>query len=270
MAYKIQHLGLGGILDQSIAIVRDHFGLLFKIMACLLIPFTLLQNFLVLAMSPQLPAAPTAEDYRVMMEQQGTFMPLVIGLGILSGLFVIPLTNAAVIHAVARLYLGEAVSAGGALRHALSRFAPLVGTTILMWLAIWGGLILCIVPGILFALWFGLSQHVVIIEEISGQKALGRSKQLVRPNMGTLMVLGLVMGAITLGVAFSANFIPQVHVRAIAQTLLNAVTTMLWTASGVVFYFSCRCGVENFDLEYLAHSIGRDDEEGEAALEPAM
>jgi hypothetical protein len=192
-----------------------------------------------------------------------------MGLTVLNVFFIIPLTNAAVIHAVARLYLSEPVTAGGALRHALNRLAPLVGTTVLMMLAIWGGMILCLVPGILFALWFGLSQHVVIIEGLSGPKALGRSKQLVRPNMGTLLVLGLVMGAITFGVGFSANFIPHVYLRAITATLLNAVTTMLWTAAGVVFYFSCRCGVENFDLEYLAHSIGRDDdEEEEAVLEP--
>jgi hypothetical protein len=42
----------------------------------------------------------------------------------------------------------------------------------------------------------------------------------------------------------------------IASTLLQALTTILWTAALVVFYFSCRCNVENFDLHYLAEAIG--------------
>jgi hypothetical protein len=42
----------------------------------------------------------------------------------------------------------------------------------------------------------------------------------------------------------------------IGSTLLQAVTTIIWTAAGVVFYFSCRCAVENFDLHYLAEAIG--------------
>ena len=32
MSYTIKHMGLGGILDQAIAIVRDHFVLIFTIM----------------------------------------------------------------------------------------------------------------------------------------------------------------------------------------------------------------------------------------------
>jgi len=268
MSYKIQHLGLGGILDQAIAIVKDHFGLLFTIMACLLIPFTLVQNFLLISMAPVLPPKPTPEDYARIMQQSPAFFPIAGTLGLVQLFFVIPLTNAAVIHAVARLYLGETVTAGSAFRFALNRLAPLVGTTVLMMLAIWGGLILCIVPGILVAIWFGLSQHVVIIEGLSGPKALGRSKQLVRPNMGTFLILGIVMFAITFGVNMSANFIPQLYVRSIVASLLNAVTTMLWTAAGVVFYFSCRCAVENFDLEYLAQSIGADGDDDDAVLEP--
>ncbi len=43
--YKLQHMGLGGILDQAISICKDHFGLLFKIMLILHIPFAFLIGF---------------------------------------------------------------------------------------------------------------------------------------------------------------------------------------------------------------------------------
>jgi hypothetical protein len=52
--------------------------------------------------------------------------------------------------------------------------------------------------------------------------------------------------------------VPQPHVQMIVQVLLQAALTLFSTAAMVVFYFSCRCGVENFDLEHLAASVGSD------------
>ena len=43
---------------------------------------------------------------------------------------------------------------------------------------------------------------------------------------------------------------------------------MIWSAAFVVFYFSCRCNVENFDLHYLAESIGA--QPAEIGTGPAM
>jgi len=38
MKYQIKQLGVGGILDQSINLLRNHFGLLFGIVATTIIP----------------------------------------------------------------------------------------------------------------------------------------------------------------------------------------------------------------------------------------
>jgi hypothetical protein len=261
MAYKIQHLGLGGILDQAISIVKDHFGLLFTIMLLLLIPFNLITGGLGLALMPDITTVnPTLEDQMRIAEEQMKYLPIFSVLGFINALIILPLTNAAVIWAVAELYLGQPVTAMEALRHGLRRLPALIGTSILMYLAIFGGLLLFIIPGILFALWFGLSQHVVIIEGLSGPTALGRSKKLVRPHLGTFLVLGILMFVIFAILGAAGLFIPQPHVQLVVSTLINAVGTMVMTAAGVVFYFSCRCAEENFDLHYLAQSIG-----GEAA-----
>jgi hypothetical protein len=271
MAYKIQYLGLGKILDQAIAIVKDHFGLLFTIMLLLLIPFNLITGFIALSIMPQLPPEPTMEDFARLQEVQVRYWPFFVGSGLINFLIVLPLTNAAVIWAVAELYLGQPVTAVDALRHGLRRLGPLIATSILMYLAVFGGMILCIVPGILFALWFGLSQHVVVIEGISGTSALGRSKKLVRNHLGTFLVLGFIMFIIVALLGVAAAFIPQPHVQMIVSTLINAAATMLGTAAGVVFYFSCRCAEENFDLHYLATAIGRESAAtDDAALPPVL
>lgn len=256
MAYKIQHLGLGGVLDQAIAITKNHFGLLFGIMLFLVIPFRLIMGIVQLSMAPKLPADATSVEVIAAQQERSQYWPFYIGIAFIGGLIVGPVTNAAVIHAVARKYLGQDISAGESIKRGFAVLLPLIGTSILMGLAIMGGLILLIIPGILCALWFGLAQHVVVIEGISGGAALKRSKQLVRPYMGTFLILYIVLLAIVFALAFVGQLVPQIHVRLVVSVILDAITTILFTAAFVVFYFSCRCGVENFDLQYLAESIG--------------
>jgi hypothetical protein len=268
MSYTIKHMGIGGILDQAIAIVKDNFMLLFTIMLFGYIPVMLVQGFLQLAVTPELPPNPTIQDRMRVQQEVSAYLPWFMGFNVFCFLIVLPITNAAIIQSIARVYLGQTITAVEALKHGASRFFPLIWTTILMYLAIMGGLFLFIIPGIYFAIWFGLSQHVVVIEGLSGTKALGRSKKLVHKDRGKFLALGLIAGVISFAIAMIAQMIPQPHVVVLASVFAQAVTTMIWAAAFVVFYFSCRCNVENFDLHYLAESIGAQPAEVGAA--PAM
>ena len=111
-------------------------------------------------------------------------------------------------------------------------------------------------------------QHVVVLEGLAGPKALGRSKKLVHKDRGKFLALGLIAGVLTFLLVIGAQAIPQPHISVIVSVLLQAVATMVWAAAFVVFYFSCRCNVENFDLHYLAESIGA--QPAEAGAGPAM
>jgi hypothetical protein len=255
MSYQIKHMGLGGILDQAIAVVRDNFVLLFSIMLMTLIPLFLVQGFLLLAITPELPPDATMQEILDARRVQASYWPWTTGVSLLYLFVALPVANAAVIQAIARSYLGQPITAIDAIKHALRRFFPLIGTTVLIYLAIWGGLILLIIPGIYFAIWFGLSQHVVVIEGIAGTKALKRSKKLVHKDRGTFLALAIIVTVISFMVSMGSSYIPQPHVRVVGASLIQALTTMLWAAAFVVFYFSCRCGVENFDLHFLAEQI---------------
>jgi hypothetical protein len=271
MAYQIKYLKLGGILDQAIQIVKNHFGLLFSIMMLLLVPFELVQGFVELAGSPQIPIDATFEEQMEIRREVSPYNLLLRLLQFPYLLVVIPVTNAAVIHAVARLYLGQDVTAVEAVKYGFSRLVPLIGTSILMYLAIVGGLILLIIPGILFALWFSLSMHVVVIEGTSGSAALGRSRRLVRPHLGTYLVLGIVLAVIFIGLMMISLLIPQPHLQVFAYVALSAVATIVWTAALTVFYFSCRCAEENFDLHFLAESLAAEQGaagEGDPRIQP--
>jgi hypothetical protein len=255
MPYKIQQLKLGGILDQAIAITKDHFGLLFGIMACLLIPFQLIQGFLQLTLFPELTSGATPQELTGQLNTS-LYLLFTFVFMVLAGLVITPLTNAAAIHAVSRLYLGQRISAVESIKRGFRSLLPLVWTTMLFSFVFIGGFILFIIPGILFALWFGLYQQVVVVEGISGFAALQRSKQLVRGHLLTFIALTLMMIVIVWAVLGGVFFIPQLHVQMVVRVLLLAILTVLATATWVVFYFSCRCAVENFDLTYLAESIG--------------
>lgn len=269
MPYTIRKLKLGGILDQAVTLVRNHFGLLFGILLYLQIPLSVIMGaFSILVIG--VTAHPTPEDYSRIFAAQAQYWPITVGFAAFSLFITYPVTNAAMTYAIAETYLGRKVTPGEALRRGLGKIGPLIWTGILMGAAIMGGLILLIIPGILCMLWFGLAQYVVILEDKSGGAALSRSKKLVQSNMGTFLILGFVVAIIAGMLGGIANVIPQVHIKSAVEILINSVVTMFSMAAFVVFYFSCRCGVDNYDLEHLAAEIEagaalEQEEEGELA-----
>ena len=242
MKYQIKQLGVGGILDQSINLLRNHFGLLFGIVATTIIPVQailgLVQYSLIVGGDPQ----------------SGV---LVAPLGnIAFGLIMAPLVNAAMIHAIASVYLSRSTTLVECFGHATGRYLALLGTTILMGLAIMGGFILLIIPGFLFSFWFILAQHVTVLEGTAGRAALGRSKALMKGNIDAVFRLLLVVGLVNFGMGIGAGMIPQPHARIVAIAVAQGIGTLLATCALVVFYFSCRCKLENFDLQVLADAVG--------------
>ena len=270
MKYKIQRLTVSEVLNQGIALMRNHFGLLLQIMLILWVPWLVVSGFVQLSMLPQMPPNPTPQDAQRVLQAQLANLPMLLGITFVGVFIILPMTNAAMIYAIAELYLNKPVTAFGAMKKGWTRLGPLIWTTILAGLAIWGGLILCVVPGILFGLWFGLCQHVTVLEGISGSAALGRSKALIRNNLGQFLVLGLIIFAISIAITMGASLIPQVHVQLLVNAVVSAITTIFSTAVIVVFYFSCRCSHENIDLEVLAAAVGETIEPThEAGLEYA-
>jgi len=261
MRYEIRELDLGGILDQAIAVMKDHFGLLLGVTLVLQIPFGLVQGLLTLALQPELAADPTLQDVQAYQAAALANLWILLPIGLVGALFVIPLTNAAIVHAIAGAYLERRVTVGESFRRAFAIFLPLVWTWILVYVAVMVGFALLIIPGIIFLFWFALATQVVVIEGVSGFAALKRSRELMRGNIGTLFVLGLLIFVINAGIMIGASFIPQQHVQLIGNVLAQAVTAIFGAAAIVVFYFSCRSKHEHFDLTLLAESVGAESPE---------
>jgi hypothetical protein len=274
MAYRVRHLNLGGVLDEAIELVKDNFGLLFSIVLILMAPVELLVGFANATVEPTWPDDASIEEIiRISEQHERANAPLQLLsnlLSIVDFLVLMPIYNGALTIAIARRFLGQPATLRDSIRFGVKRWGSMIGTTILYVLAVMGGTILLIVPGIVFALWFGLFQSIVIVEELGGPTALTRSKHLVGPYVGTYFVLGMISTTIVLALYVPALFIPQPHLAAIGAAVASSITTVLSTAFAVVFYFSCRCGRENFDLQLLANNIANEPEpSNELAFQPA-
>lgn len=75
----------------------------------------------------------------------------------------------------------------------------LVGAGVLIWLAVFGGLLLFIVPGIILACWFSLTYFVMFDENLGAIDSMKRSKQLVSGHIieiiGAALAGGILSGA---------------------------------------------------------------------------
>ena len=279
MRYEIRELDIGGILDQAIKLSKDHFWLFLKISAVLLLPFAIITGLVTLS---QMPDVPTVAEPRMFTPSAQNGLPpglltTIAISGLINLLLIIPLTDAALVYAIASCYLDKPIGVSAAFSRALRILFPLIGTWILMGLAIGAPIIVAMIAGVVVgpagfllmipcaiislvcAYWFMLSSKVVVIEGTAGTRALNRSKNLIKGNFGTVFALGIVVGIISWMVNWSPKLIPQAELRVVVAAILQAVLSFFAAAAWVVFYFSCRCKHENFDLTVLADSVAAED-----------
>jgi hypothetical protein len=260
MKYELKPLTVRTILDQTILILKDHFGLFLKIMLCLPLPVGLVVNFIFTRHMPMPAANPTPEEMAENLQTQLRFIFLtMLPVTALIVFVVLPLQTGAIIHATTQFYFGKTVTVAEAYRVALKRALPMIWTWILMFLFIIVGSLLCCLPGILALFWFALASSVVIVEGISGFAAIERSFQLMQSSWLEhylqYFLLSVVVFFIQGGVGVGPQFMMERHLAMVVGTLLQAITGPLGTIWVVVFYYSCRCRAENFDLVQLAHEV---------------
>ena len=121
------------------------------------------------------------------------------------------------------------------------------------------GFLLLIIPGIYFTFWYMLSHQVTVIERLSGFAAMKRSKQLVKGSLNQAFLILFVLGVFGFLLGAGASIIPDLNIGVVVSSVLQLALQLVTLAALVVFYFSCRCKVENYDLEHLATEMaGRD------------
>lgn len=166
----------------------------------------------------------------------------------LAEMMLLMLSQAAIIHGVFRSLKGESTSFSACLETAASRWLPVLGATLLVWLVTVLGTAMCIVPGILATLIFYVAIPVVVVEGHGPVQAIQRSDKLTQGSRVQLFGLYLIM-AVTgwAGAGIIGRFINAVAFgggELIASMLFKSLFTIGLTTFqailAVVVYYELR------------------------------
>ena len=273
-AHELRPMGIGDILDVTFRLYRERFFTFLLIALVVYVPYALLASFPTFQMrqsaivaqeetdddDADVPFQRSAEDMQTNMVV--TLLVWSIGL-IVFAIVLLPLCGAAMTLNISASYLGEELTTVQSYARAAPRLLPLLATKILVGLMLVAGFLMLFVPYIIFLLWFAVVEPVVILEGMMGPAAMGRSRELMRGNMGKGILLGIVLLALT--VAMSAiigaltHFVPWPHeaIAVFAQNVLQAVILPIQTAPWILLYYDLRIRKEAFDLQKLSEALGQ-------------
>jgi hypothetical protein len=234
---------LGSIIRSSFAIYFGNFLTVFIIYAIPLIPLQLIR------------IAATATD-----EPPVAIAIVFILLETMAGILVIfPATIA-----VSEVCLGMKPTVARSYSRAFASPGRLIGTYLLQMLVIIGGLLLLVIPGIIFSVWYFFVGPVVLVESLSGKAALRRSRELGKDyylrNFGVYFVvvlivivangiIGAIVGALVGGLSGS---------RALMLSLIMISTdlvTPIFLVAIVLLYYDMRARKEGYGAAQLSEDL---------------
>lgn len=234
-------IGAGDLIRKSWSIYWSNLGLLLGIAIWMLVPLAALT---IINLIPQ------------------TYLILSVALSaavfvgnVIIGLWV----NVCLVQALAKRYQNEDVNTRILYSKAWSKIGPLFWVSILVGLAVFGGTLLFIIPGIIFAVWFFFASYIAILENVRGTKALSESKKLVSGMWWSVfwrfLASYVVYGALFLVVMWLVIFLGsmitgQVQEMATATTpplwqslatnIINILVTPLFVAIGAILYLELK------------------------------
>ena len=260
---QFEPMSIGQILDRTFRLYRQNFVRFVAIAAVVQVPIAIVM----LALQRVLPQ--TAE------EGASPRYVMVIGLAwAFIGAFFAVISKgfgeAALLKSVSESYLGRSVTVSQAYRFILPKLGAVVCASILVFLVIVGGILLLVVPGIIFSLWFSLTMQAIVLENLKATDGMSRSMLLVRGNLGKVFLVGLVVLLIASIVnllfwgagSLAASYLPghdptgPMAVTQLVSMVGEVLVMPISAAAMILLYYDLRIRKEAFDLEMLAESLG--------------
>lgn len=215
------------------------------ITAIIMVPFSLLSLFVIRSVGdPQ-----TAKIVERLMN-------------LIQNLGVTPLATAAIVYAVFQRMRGRHVEVGDSIRVGFSKLGRVVFVAILQGLAIVVGTLLCIIPGIVFAIMLAVAVPVAVEEqEVAGagvSSALSRSSELTEGHRWSiffvyacLILLGVAAG---LAVGIVVGLLTQGNDLALELAAIPFVVVAngLSATASTVMYYRLRSVKESLDVDQIA------------------
>jgi len=280
---RFEPMSIGRILDRSFRIYRANFIHFIAITAIILVPISLIQLVGISMIGQGIPSESSMMNDVEMEEPQNTeaegayseesvyeeeeetdYSP-----GGFLMIFGTSLVNAALTKSVSASYLGCEVSVGEAYQAVIPKIMTLIGAGILVGLIVMFGYMLLIVPGVIFGLWYSLTNPAIIVENCKATEALKRSKALAKGNLGKIFGVLFVTGIITNLITYLFGMMGGVFSKILmsGNFVLNQICNQIFTVAGqilgipimaaaiILLYYDLRIRKEGFDLEMMAQSL---------------
>lgn len=270
----LRPLSLGEILDRTFSIYRKNFLLFAGI--------TAIPQLLVLAvgLAQTLFMTVPAAQRNVPAEQlqagpSGSLIAFgIIGaiVGVVVYLVAYLFAQGGTVFAVSELYLGRTTTIGASLGRMRGQLGNLFGVLTLNGLAVFGALILFIIPGIYVACRLLICVPAALLEDLGPRSSLERSWGLTKDYAGRAFVINLLYVALSYAAALLFTLPFGV---AIALSAKNPEALRLWsvlshlgefvgevlvgpilTIATAVFYYDLRVRKEAFDLQFMMNPTG--------------
>jgi hypothetical protein len=294
MKTALKPMGLGDILDGAFAVYRERFSTFLAITAVVYVPYSLAMAVLAKIARGLLPAGPAHYDnglfnvgaaspldvawrpprgplfLRMVPNFGDVGMPflaavITVVVGLASALLffcvVYPLCTSALVVNISAGYLGVDLGPAESYARAFKRLGRLLSAQALVTLCVLTGFVLCGLPGFLFLLWFMLVPVVAVLEDHGPFGSLGRSRGLIRGNLGKAFLLAVVVSLLGFGIHLAGGWLVGLvpwptFVADFLESLVHGLTLPLSIAAIVLFYYDLRVRKEAFDLPHLASRMG--------------
>jgi hypothetical protein len=259
---QLRDMKVGETLDAAINIYRLHWKTFAAIVAVAVVPFQFIRTISIRAA-----IHPFTFGGRRFITRHDADSLAVVSLVflVLYVVFLSPLLTGAMVRTVGGVYRGETPSLGESYGYALARLGSILLVVVLATLAVAGGLLLFVVPGIIFYVRFIFGSSVVVMEGRRGRRALSRAWHLSE-GMGWRILGTILLGMILAGVVNAILIVPAQllaplastygwFIQAVAQSLASIITAPFITMLPVLMYFSARVRKEGLDLVVMAQEI---------------
>ena len=243
-------MGIGEILSTALQLYRRHWRTLLAITAVVVVPLTLLQYLL----GDQVRTQGEEVANGVVIETASWAVGIAGLVAALAGILMYLVLTGAITRAVAAEVVGQDPSVEQSYRFGFHRLGSVLLVSVLVGLAIIGGLILFIIPGIYIGIRLCVSIEALVVEGRRGTEAMGRSWGLVGGHwwhaFGTVVVGGLLTGIVN--AVITAPFgNTSWFVQAVAAAVATVVTLPYSALVGVLLYLDLRARKESLTMEAL-------------------
>jgi hypothetical protein len=175
----------------------------------------------------------------------------------LIALFFNMIINGSIVYAVYQAFLGGRASFGESVSRGAARLGSLIGVTILTSLALTGGFLLFVIPGVLLLCMWYVAVPACVLERLGPVKSLKRSAELTKEYRWQILGLAIIVFLITIVLPLILTFIlnaligPGLTARAI-HGVITVVPNAFCNVSMTVIYYNLRVVKENTPIGNLA------------------